>query len=166
MKLQFINKIETPPTLEVKCKKIFDEKTSDLHPEWGGSKNCIVEWNGNEYYLTVKPKNYGIVKDGARLMLARKIFNGSAFFEIFQLGSTGQPVEPTQQPQQLSKSDMPWDKEKPDWDSINAAKSDRITKAQCLNLAAELYGKDLKNPTEILEKARILYDTFKPWLNL
>ncbi len=83
MNLKFLNKVQTPDMIEIKIKKVFDEATDNFG---NASKNCIVDWDGKEYYAKFKEKYYDIAVAGNKVSAVRKLYKGSAYHEYYSGG--------------------------------------------------------------------------------
>lgn len=104
MKYQFLNKVQTPEMITLTIKKVFDEQTSEWQGKQTRYKNCLVEWNGAEYYSKFTPKYYPIALEGNKVSAVRKVMNGSPFFEYYSGGDGMTPnpgiVQQNQPPSQ------------------------------------------------------------------
>jgi hypothetical protein len=84
-KLEFLSKVQgLPGIINIKIKKIFEEKTDN----YGKIKKCcVVDYNGTEYYVDFKSKDWNLLSEGAVLSAVKKLYDGKPYFE-FYAGST------------------------------------------------------------------------------
>lgn len=104
MKYQFLNKVQTPEMINITIKKVFDEQTSEWKGKQRRYKNCLVDWDGKEYYSKFTPKYYPIAIEGNKVLAVRKAIDGSPFFEYYSGGDGMTPnpgiVQQNQPPSQ------------------------------------------------------------------
>ena len=95
--MEFIQKVQTPDLIEVVIKKVFDEKTSEWQGKKSFYKNCVIEWNGSEYYAKFSQKYYPIAIEGNKVTGTREVINGYPFFKWFS-GGDGMTPNPGLEP--------------------------------------------------------------------
>ena len=90
------------------------------------------------------------------------MYKDAAYFELFPINAA--PGGTTLPP--LTPQDLPFEQAKAVFAPVPASdRDDRILRSQCLNLSANTSG-GIMNPTELLAKAKLIYDEVKEWVNL
>lgn len=105
MKLEFLKTIQTPDMINITIKKVFEEKINNFGK---ASKNCVVEWNGKEYYSEFGTKYYPIAIEGNKVAAVRKLYQGKPYFEYFSGGDGLTPNPGLYQPAQAAPVQAPF----------------------------------------------------------
>jgi hypothetical protein len=119
--MEFIQKIKTPELIEIKIKKVFEEKTSEFNGKVSRYTNCIVDYNGTDYYAKFTPKKYSIMQEGATINGVRRVIDGNPYFD-WLAGGDGQTL-PQEQAMEPPPPTQEYQETKPrDYDAENRGK--------------------------------------------
>jgi hypothetical protein len=152
-KLEFLSKVQgLPAIINIKIKKIFEEKTDN----YGKIKKCcVVDYNGTEYYVDFKSKDWNLLSEGAVLSAVKKLYDGNPYFEFYAGSTNAEAHSAVHTPIQPEiKREMAQD-----------ATQERILKGMCFNNACTLLGVQAGyTDGQVLSVAKALYNEMKEWL--
>jgi len=72
-------------TITVMVKKAFEPKSNPDHPEYGESMFAYLTDGSREYSHYFKEKDFDLIKEGHKILLVKKEYMGSPYFEVYSV---------------------------------------------------------------------------------